>query len=320
MSPSDKTDPPEEIREKNDSGENIETSQEASLTSTNYHDFLLQAPTVHNNNVSIDPNEVDEYDPNIKETIVDSEVNYEIAKYFESEYGFGAYSKYVGEKRSLLNHTVNIKGKNGKKSSEVTWRVCEDIPKPADDDEKSDEVPEVGVRTFPFNNHPIKGADGNQPRINTLHLLLYLWPGNMKKQLDGMNEKIQKDNVERKLKHKPLVNPVSLREMGTFLGILLVARLEGKKGSSLWVGEKGEGYGSKVDMSSTMMEYRHKQIRSYFEVFFADHLKEGEDAWWKVVGGIESFNKRRRLAVNTGKIKTPDESMSAFCPQTTPHR
>ena len=133
-----------------------------------------------------------------------------------------------------------------------------------------------------------------------------------------MNERIAEDNVDQKQQKKPLVSPVSLRKLGKFLGILIVARLEGKKGSSLWIGKKGEGYGSKVNMKDVMQQYRFRQIRKYFEVFFVDHLKEGEDAWWQVLGGINAFNKRRKLAVSAGKIKTPDELMSAFRPRTTP--
>ena len=214
---------------------------------------------------------------------------------------------------------VHLKGSKKKKDS-VRWKVHPDIPNPqlVSYPRSSMQDPDVGVRRFPFNHHPVKGEDSKHSRINTMHLLLHLWPGDMKRQLDGMNERITVDNVDQKQQKKPLVSPVSLRKLGKFLGILIVARLEGKKGSSLWIGNKGEGYGSKVDMKDVMQQYQFGQIRKYFEVFFADHLKEGEDAWWQVLGGINAFNKRRKLAVSAGKIKTPDESMSAFRPRTTP--
>ena len=46
------------------------------------------------------------------------------------------------------------------------------------------------------------------------------------------------------------VLPISLREFGHFLGVLLIARLEGKDGSALWQSNsEEEGYRSHLDMS-----------------------------------------------------------------------
>ena len=134
-----------------------------------------------------------------------------------------------------------------------------------------------------------------------------------------MNKQIALDNCERIGKGRRKVQLVSYREMGVFLGIFLVARLEGKKGSQLWVGnsDEGEGYRSQIDMSAVMKEYRHCELRNYFEIFFADHLKKGEDAWWKVMGGVDGFNQNRRQTIKASHEKTPDESMSAHRPRTT---
>ena len=166
------------------------------------------------------------------------------------------------------------------------WKVREDIKKDtvASND---DEDPPCGVIDFDFNRHSKNTKSGNKPRLDTLELLLHLWPGDFKSQVDAMNREIMKDNDERVRRGRYKVPLVSYREMGVFFGIFLVARLEGKRGSKLWVGhrDEGKGYGSQVDLSAVMKEHRHTQIRSYFDLFFADHLKKGEDAWWKVMGG-----------------------------------
>ena len=134
-----------------------------------------------------------------------------------------------------------------------------------------------------------------------------------------MNQQIIIDNLQRKRNKAHIIKPVSQREFCVFLAIFLIARLEAKKGSALWAGDekKGEGYKSQIDISHVMKRYRHEEIRKYFAIFFADHLKKDSDSWWQVIGGVDGYNKNRKEFISSGKEKTPDESMSAFRPQTT---
>ena len=99
---------------------------------------------------------------------------------------------------------------------------------------------------------------------------------------------------------------------------MLVASLEGKKGSELWQDEKEtEGYRSQIDMSRHMTLYRHKQIRRFFHYLFSNEEKKATDPWWQVSGGIEEFNRTRKKMVQPGNVMVIDESMSAFRPRTT---
>ena len=266
--------------------------------------------------------EPNESDPTLDEQGIDRELNFELAQDFVGTVEHARiYSRYVAEKEALVGDTVELPNKRDK-NYPVKWRVRQDIKAPPAatvEDIPPSNQESYGVKHFDFNRHSKNSKDGNKPRINTLELLLHLWPGDFRAQVDAMNRQIALDNCERIGKGRRKVHLVSYREMGVFLGIFLVARLEGKKGSQLWVGDpdKGEGYRSQIDMSSVMKEYRHRQLRNYFDIFFADHLKKGEDAWWKVMGGVEGFNQNRKEKVKSSHEKTPDESMSAHRPRTT---
>ena len=152
-----------------------------------------------------------------------------------------------------------------------------------------------------------------------MHLLFHMFPINVKESLDTMNEMVSKENLERKQNRRQPIRYISLRELGVFLGILIVARLEGKKGTSLWKGNPndGEGYRSQVDMSEFMTVTRHSEIRKFFAFAFADTSQEGKDPWWQILGGIHGFNKNRNLNIASSTQKVLDESMSSFRPRTT---
>ena len=298
----------------------LDSSNRECTTTTDSHNLITSPtwPTDKRRNKDVG-DEVNDDNPKLEETLLDKEINFELAEYFAKGQDLPDHSRYLGEKKRLIGYKVLVKNKINKKKP-VEWKVCRDILDPSGEESEDEEESDIGVLDFPFNKFPVNTPDQKKPRINTLHLLLHMWPGSIKDQLDGMNKVIIEDNVERRRRGRPVVKPVSLRELGVFLAILLIACLEGKKGSSLWVGspDDGEGYKSQIDVSEFMKEYRNRQIRDYFELFFADHLKKGTDAWWRVLAGIEGFNKRRKVCVSASRDKTHDESMSAFQPRTTP--
>ena len=291
-------------------------STKPSQTSTKFQRFDFEcAATV------VDPEvDINDSDPTLDAPILDRQLNFDIAQEFsqlmDRDERVKAYSQYYSEKDSLIGETVEVTNKRDKKHP-VVWKVRNDIKK--DTVSAPDDSP-CGVKNFDFNRNTKNSKSGNSPRTDLSHLLLHLWPGDYRAQVDAMNREILKDNDERLRRGRSKVPLVSYREMGVFFGIFLVARLEGKRGSSLWVGnaDDGEGYRLQVDISRIMTESRHNQLRSYFDIFFADHLKKGEDAWWKVMGGVNGFNQNRRTTIKAGKEKTPDESMSAYQPRTTP--
>jgi hypothetical protein len=46
-------------------------------------------------------------------------------------------------------------------------------------------------------------------------------------------------------------------------------------------------------------------------------LKNRGDSWWRIQQAITTFNKTRKDLIQTSELQTIDETMSAFCPQTT---
>ena len=296
----------------------VSTDPNPSVTSTLYHRFLLQST-----DITISEDIINEADPALEEKIYDNALDFELAQDFSTDPKDKAertrnFNQYLSEKEDLVGKLVELPNKRDK-NHPVKWKVRKDICRPIESEADNDNEKNCGVKYFDFNKQTCNSRSGNKPRLDTSHLLLHLWPGDFKSQVDNMNCQILTDNNERIQKGRSKVPLVSYQEMGVFLGIFLIARLEGKKGSNLWVGDPldGEGYRSQVDVSSIMSESRHRQLRNYFEIFFADHLKKGEDAWWKVLGGVDGFNNNRRKVIASSKDKTPDETISSYRPRTT---
>lgn len=145
-----------------------------------------------------------------------------------------------------------------------------------------------------------------------MELLIYLWPGDWRQQLNNLNKRIALDNRQK----RKLIKPISEHEFWVFWGLILLARIEGRCGN-LWDSGVAEGMERKVNVKCHMIEYRFKDIRSYIPYLFADTTRKGEDEWWQVSKGIDDFNLNRQNTIFSGLVKVFDESMSAYCPQTT---
>ena len=239
-------------------------SDVGSTTSTLYQRYIIDSAVIPGpcGEDSVLGLEVNDSDPFLEETVIDHELNFLLAQEYAEERDFNtrrSFVSYLREKEDLVGHVLTLKNRKSKTNPYVRWKVCSDIPASSLSDSQEDlsssfssslPAASVGVKGFNFNDLPVNTAQGNQPRINTSHLLFHLWPGDFKGQVDEMNKQILADNKERQERGRPVVRLVSYREMGVFLGILIVARLEGKKGSDLWVGEPGagEGYRSQVDI------------------------------------------------------------------------
>lgn len=105
----------------------------------------------------------------------------------------------------------------------------------------------IGIRGFDFNEKTEKtgckrdikaGIEENKnSRINFAKLLLHLWPGSLKHQLRHLNKLIRFQNDHRK-PHEKKVNQISKNEYLKFLGIMLLARVEGVKGGCRFCGHQ----------------------------------------------------------------------------------
>ena len=137
--------------------------------------------------------------------------------------------RYVNERAGLQGTEVVTKNKS---ASPVTWTVTdvEDSTKIINNDQE--DLQEIGLTGFDFRRFEMSDRAGrSNRRINFMKLLFALWPGNVHHQLLVLNGRIEEDNKGRA---RNRVLPISLHEFGHFLGVMLIARLEGKDGSALW--------------------------------------------------------------------------------------
>lgn len=256
---------------------------------------------------------IDEADPTIEDLPTDAQVCYDLYRNSRnSAKDLKAQAAYVKERKDLQGTCVPVSSDKGK--SVVNWVVSDDedyefFTNPVSDNE-------IGLKGVDFQSYDATDPSGRQSRVNLLRPFFALWPGNLRRQLQQLNSRIERDNGSRQ---RNKVGLLSLREMIQFLAVLLIASLEGKKGSDLWQGSEaeGEGYRSQIDVSRHMTNYRHRQIRKYFPYLFANEDKKQTDPWWQVSQGIEDFNLTCKKAVKPGLKMVLDESMSAFRPRTT---
>ena len=225
---------------------------------------------------------------------------------------------YVNARKKLQGKFVSVK--NRKSKQPIVWTVSDDEDHITLINQDEEDKTKIGLTCFDFKRNEVNDGYGRpNRRINFMKLFFALWPGNIHHQLLLLNARIERENQTRR---KGRVLPISLREFAQFLGIMLVARLEGKSGTDLWQHQRGrdagEGYRSELDVSKFMTRHRHSQIRRYFSFLFADENKKCEDPWWQVVAGIDGFNHNRRSVFSPSRVRVLDELMSAFRPRTSP--
>lgn len=106
-----------------------------------------------------------------------------------------------------------------------------------------------------------------------------------------------------------------------FYGIAIILATSGytEKGVQLWKDVdtdsffKSPEFGNKFNISYTQFE----EWKKLFIYSFVDPDIDKSDPWWRVRDLIDEYNKNRQENVAAGIIKVLDESMSAWCPQTT---
>ena len=137
-----------------------------------------------------------------------------------------------------------------------------------------------------------------------------------------MNKYIVHWNKSVRRRTERIAQLVCNKELWVFLGIILIARIEGIPGGDLWKdGGRTEGYKSIPNLDKDIMHsYRFKQIKYFITYMWADEeLKAKGDPWWQIVQITHEFNECRRKKVRTSNVRVADESMSAFRPRTTKH-
>ena len=230
---------------------------------------------------------------------------------------------YKREKDALIDSGLIVKV--GKANAITQWKVRGDVQRDSLRPNKEYHH-QIGIKGFNFGNKPVI-ADGKNYRINFLHLLQHLWPGCWKSQLQKMNTSIEtanRNNIQNSTKYRSSyrkIHAVSANEFWQFSGILLLARLEGVQGSSLWKQNgKSEGYKKGVDVENSIMTlHRFKDMKLFMPYLWENATIKETDQWWKISKLFADFNENRVQTILSSNTKTVDETMSAFRPRTTKH-
>jgi hypothetical protein len=228
------------------------------------------------------------------------------------------FQMYLTAKQQLISKDVVV----GTGNKALNWKVRDDVHKnkiPCDQ-----EFEKVGICNFDFTNktEPSPSRDPRERRINLLSLLIHLWPGNWKEQLNQLNRRIQLQNeYERRWvrngRRAKAVREITQQEFWIWWGIVIAApRIEGRKGN-MWDRTEPEGYGVKVDMGNYMVEHRFKAIREFIPFLFADESRKENDPWWQFSKAVDDYNQNRSETFLASFLKLMDESMLAYRPQTT---
>ena len=226
-----------------------------------------------------------------------------------------AMNTYLKAKKQMIDARLPVVV--GKGSAKTTWLVVDDI-KEVDVPVSVNYFKHTGIKGFDFSEKTVKGHDGKTNRINFLHLLQHLWPGDWWEQLAYLNSIIQEKENSDVSPTKKVLKRISEHEFWRFFGLLLAARLEGRTGT-LWDTDRNRettGILKKVDYTPYMNRGRFTEIRQYMKFVFADKSLSGTDDWWQIMAGINGFNENRRRVVQAPNIKVLDETMSAWRPQT----
>ena len=175
-----------------------------------------------------------------------------------------------------------------------------------DDNTRTERYVESGLTRFDFGNETESSHRGKKTRVNMAHLLFHIWPGDWRQQIITANRRIQADHEAKRGargggSRVRVIKDITKHEFAVFLAIMLIARLEDKKGDNLWDSSAdegdGEGYNTSVNLSSHMTKTRFKEIKIYMPYLFSDPSKEGINPWWQVTGGIEALNKTRQMRI-----------------------
>lgn len=88
-------------------------------------------------------------------------------------------------------------------------------------------------------------------------------------------------------------------------------------GDKLW-SKKGtaEGWRKEVNVDRLMSRHRFNQLKKWIPFLWARDDLKNTDKWWQVVQLFDDFNANRRSHLQSSNVKTDDETISAFRPQT----
>ena len=243
----------------------------------------------------------------------------------------GRRARVEVRKRELLNATTSV----GPRNNPQVWKVVEGIPP---GNSEFNEFLELGLRsnTLDFEALPLRlrtraeitRGNRSSPRISPglvaqsdeqlaiKSIFFSLYPVNWRQSLKRLNIHITENN--RISRSRDL--DVSQNEYWKFVGLLLLCAVQKSKGiEGIYDNKETEGIISKVPASKYIEKksflFIKKHWVSQFHLEVDDENKE-RNKWWRVGFLINGFNANRKETIASSRIKTLDESMSAFRPQT----
>ena len=234
-----------------------------------------------------------------------------------------------GKKLDMIGETVSVTGQ--------IWSVTGDIL-PQDigiefPEEDLEDFAEVGIRcntALPRRfrtNHEIHAGNRSSPRNTplkrvdlgeeeTIHnFFLTLFPVNWKESLKLLNIGVTQHNETVRSKQFK-INSISQNEYWIFNGLLCYCGLV-KSGGVGGLYKKQSGIIQNAKGAEYMSHKRFKQLKQVWVSQFNDASQKQTNAWWKVAKLVTGFNSNRAKTVASSRVKTLDESMSAFRPQKT---
>ena len=148
-------------------------------------------------------------------------------------------------------------------------------------------------------------------------MFLTLYPVNWRQSLRRLNKAIEEDTTNTRKKSS---NIVSEHEYWVFIGLLILCAVQKTGGvDGLYNGKQTEGIVKKVNGAEHMSHTRFKFIiKVWVRQLELDIPKEEKETnpWWRVGYLVQGFNQNRQTTVASSRVKTLDESMSAYRPQT----
>ena len=211
-----------------------------------------------------------------------------------------AQKKFVEE-----GATIDVYDKTSKKT--YVWKWIKDS-KP---DNPINEREQVGVAGFDFETRMYEDTFAAD-------VFFHMWPGNPRNQLQNMNHWISTAN---KLPGTRVsVRLATEREYYTFIAIIIAASGYTQKGKQLWQDDTFSSFfkSPKFGEQFRVTYHRFEQLKKYFVYAFCDsNADKSADKWWMIRGFVDGYNENREKYVASGFILILDESMSAWCPQTT---
>ena len=232
-----------------------------------------------------------------------------------------------GKKAEMIGQTVSVTGQ--------VWSVTGDIL-PQDigiefPEEDLEDFAEIGIRCetalprrFRTNNEvnagnrasprntPLKRVDlGEDETIHNFFLTLF--PVNWKESLKLLNLAVTKHNESIRSKQQK-ISSVSQKEYWVFNGLLCYCALV-KSGGVGGLYKQQSGIINTAKGAEYMSHKRFKQLKQVWVSQFHDASQKETNAWWKVAKLVQGFNLNRSRTVASSRVKTLDESMSAFRPQ-----